>query len=228
MRKDKGEAIKLRLKGFSYSEINKKLDIPKSTLSLWLRDLEISDNARSRIRNRHKKKSLEGLIKRNKQQTSKAKDRAKKIRINAKSKIGKLTKRDLMMLGLSLYWGEGYKRPIVKDGKEKTYHPVSLSNSDPEIIKIFIKFLIEIYNVPKEKIKLSVRLYKHMNEKKIINFWLTITDLPKENLYKTGYKISRSSKGNRPFNRLPYGTVQVRVNSTEIYHKIMGMIEGLK
>ena len=33
-------------------------------------------------------------------------------------KIGKLSKK-LLILGASLYWGEGYKRPIIKNGKSQ-------------------------------------------------------------------------------------------------------------
>ncbi|MFH1611721.1 MAG: hypothetical protein ABH887_00400 [bacterium] len=42
MRKDKDLAIKLRKQGLSYLNISKKLDIPKSTLSCWFRDLDWS------------------------------------------------------------------------------------------------------------------------------------------------------------------------------------------
>ncbi len=41
MRKDKEIAIKLRKQGLSYSQIKNKLDIPKSTLSYWLRDIKL-------------------------------------------------------------------------------------------------------------------------------------------------------------------------------------------
>lgn len=49
---EKERAIHLRLKGFSYNEIAKKIGVSKSILSLWLRNVVISDNAKNRIRQR--------------------------------------------------------------------------------------------------------------------------------------------------------------------------------
>jgi transcriptional regulator with XRE-family HTH domain len=43
---EKTKAIKLRKQGLSYSEIIKKIDVSRSTLSLWLRDISLSNNAR--------------------------------------------------------------------------------------------------------------------------------------------------------------------------------------
>jgi len=45
----KEEAIKLRKKGFSYSEIKKEMDVSKSTLSLWCRDVAISEDQALRL-----------------------------------------------------------------------------------------------------------------------------------------------------------------------------------
>jgi len=44
----------------------------------------------------------------------------------------------------------------------------------------------------------------------------------------TTYLVSISSKRKRPFNRLPYGTVQIRINNTQKFHHIMGWIEWMK
>ena len=42
MRLDKNQALKLRLLGKSYNEINKALGVPKATLSDWFADLQLS------------------------------------------------------------------------------------------------------------------------------------------------------------------------------------------
>ena len=34
--------------------------------------------------------------------------------------------------------------------------------------------------------------------------------------------------GKRPFNRLPFGVIQVRISNTNLFHKIMGWIEGVR
>lgn len=228
MRKDKQTALKLRLSGKSYSEINRALDIPKSTLSGWLADLVISDKYQTRIKKRAREKSTTALIKRNKQQTELAVKRALDIRRRAAKELISLSKNDLMIIGSALYWAEGYKRPIIKNGREVTHHAVSITNSDSYLIKIFLKFLREYCAVPEEKIKASIRIYKHQNESLLLNWWQKETGIPMYNFKKTYYGISKSSMGKRPFNRLPYGMIQVVVADTALFHRIMGYIEGIK
>ena len=65
------------------------------------------------------------------------------------AEIKKLSKQDLLLLGASLYWAEGYKKAIIKNGQERSYHAISFSNSDPAMIKIFIEFLKKI--LPRKK-----------------------------------------------------------------------------
>ncbi len=227
MRLDKNKALKLRLQGKSYGEISVALNIPKSTLSDWFSRLEISQKAKERINNRVYEKSIKGLIKRNKLQTHLAQERAKLNRETAKKEIPKLSKKELFLTGVALYWAEGYKRPQVHNGRIITSHPVSMTNSDPNLIKIFLRFLREICEVPEEKISANVRIYQHQNEAYLLEFWHQVTNIPNNRFQRFYYNTNKSSSNKRPLNISPYGTIQIRVNNTELYHKIMGWIDGL-
>lgn len=227
MRQDKNKAMTLRLKGYSYNEITNSLGVPKSTLSDWFTGLELPEKAQARIKNRVAEASLKGLIKKNKLQTHLAIQRAKSIRKEARKDIKKLSRIQLLLVGAALYWAEGYKKPIIKNGKERSYHSISLPNSDPSLIKIFVEFLKEICEIPASKINASIRIFEHINENEALRYWMKITGLPKENFTKFYYGISKSSQSKRPYNRLPYGMVQIRVNDTKKFHQIMGWIEGL-
>jgi hypothetical protein len=227
MRNDKQKSMRLRMQGRSYNEINKLLGVPKSTLSTWFMDMKLSEKAVSRLEKRVYKKSIEKLIQRNKLQTHLAVTRARNTRTSAQRDISSLSKKELMIAGIALYWAEGYKRPIVANGKIKTSHSVSLANSDAKLIRLYLRFLREICEVREEKICAEVRIYEHYNEAYLLDFWSKATDVPNERLKAIKYGVSRSSQGKRSFNILPYGTVQIRVNDTSLYHKIMGWIEGL-
>lgn len=122
---------------------------------------------------------------------------------------------------------EGYKRLQVRGGQERTYHPVVLANSDPQLVSLFIKFLRVVCGVATTDIKAEIRIFKHMDGLKVLKFWQGQTGLPKQNFGKIYYGISISSLGKRPYNRLPFGTISIRVNNTNLFHKIMGWIEGL-
>lgn len=227
MRTDKEKALALRLKGFSYNEIRAKLNVPKATLSDWFTGLVLTTKAQERLQKRVQKKSIAGLIKRNKLQTHLANKRALDIRAESRELINELSQRDLLLLGTALYWAEGYKKPIVKNGRERTYHAISFTNADPLMIKFFIKFVKQILKIPDDRIKASVRIFEHLNEQVTLDYWKKITGLPDKNFQKVYYGISKSSQGKRPFNRLPYGTIQIRISDTINFHKIMGLIDGL-
>jgi hypothetical protein len=222
------KAKELRKNGRSYNEIVSLLDIPKSTLYSWLENVELSHEAANRINSRVREGSLRGLLKKNKLQTKIAVDRSRRIQHESKLKIGKLSKREMTLIGAALYWGEGYKKQIVSRGKKRTYHPVSLSNSDPRLIKFFLLFLRTCLDIDDSKIKISIHLYDGMDEEKIIQHWRQITNLPKENFQNVYRGVSISSKRTKKFDHLPYGTAQIRVSSTELFYKIMGLIEGIQ
>lgn len=227
-KRERETSTKMRLGGRSYGEISKILEIPKSTLHGWLSDITISDSARERIEKRTCGRSLAALIKRNIGQTKLAQNRASQTRELAIQEISVLNKKDLLNIGTALYWAEGYKKSVVRNGREVTHHVVSLTNSDPTLIKMFLRFLREYCGIPEERIKANVRIFEHQNEKLLLDFWQKETRISKQNFGKTYYGISKSSQGKRPYNRLPYGVIQIRVGSTELFHRIMGYIEGLK
>lgn len=227
MRNDRNAALKLRLSGRSYNEIKKLLGIPKSTLSGWLAGVNLSVKAQRRIQKRVHEGSLKGLLKRNRNQTHLAIKRMHAIRAESRREITRMIENELRLVGIALYWAEGYKRPAVRNGRELTHHSVALTNSDPKMIKVFLRFLREICLVSDKDIHADIRIYEHMNEGDLLVFWQRITGLPKENFGKVYYGVSKSSLGKRPFSRLPHGTIQIRVNNTKLFHKIMGWIEGL-
>jgi hypothetical protein len=228
MKQVRERALKLRLRGYSYNEINRKLGIPKSTLSGWFSNLVLSSEAQQRLEKRSSK-GTEVLIKRNKQQTHKAWERARKIQGVAQKDVRKsMTKHEILLLGSALYWAEGYKKLAVRDGVNRTDHIISLTNADPEMIRFFIKFLLGVVKIPKHKIKIQLRLFEHLNEKESLKFWTGETGLQLSNFERPSYAISLSSRNKRPYNRLPYGTATVRVNDTKNFHKLLGWIDGLK
>lgn len=224
MRKDKDIAIKLRKEGNSYNQINKKLRVSKSTLSYWLSDIKISEKASEKILKRVHEGSLKGLIRRNKNQTILAERRAQEARISGKKEVKKLLKNSLFLVGLSLYWAEGYK----KGAFGSKWKAVDFANSDPELVKIIMKFYRQICKVEDRKIKVQLIAHKNINIKEAIGYWAGLTGLPKSQFIKTCCSVSKSSKGKRNGHSLTHGTVHIRINDVKLFFRIIGWIDGLK
>ena len=99
----KEKAFELRKEGMSYSEIKNRLSISKSTLSLWLRDLPLSDQRISELRDNNPKR----IERYRNTMNQKREEKILQSYEQAKHKLGKILKRDLFVGGIFLYMGEG-------------------------------------------------------------------------------------------------------------------------
>lgn len=224
MRHDKKIAINLRKTGQSYLQISQALQVPKSTLSYWLKNIKISERAQEKISKRAYFKSVEALIKRNKNQTVVADLKAQIILKESAAEVKKLVNDKLFVAGVSLYWAEGYK----KGAYGSKYKSVDFTNSDPEMIKIMMKFFRKFCKINKNKFKLLLMVHPNINVDKTISFWSNITKLPRSQFTKTQTAISKSSKFIRPINSLQHGTIHIRIYDVAIFYKIIGWVNGLK
>lgn len=211
MRTDKETAFNLRLRNKSYNEISKILDVPKSTLSFWFKD----DDASKKIKKILERRAYLNTLKRVKKWVAGNKARWEKWREEARTEARKefenLSKNPLFIAGMMLYWGEG-------DNKSKNH--VRLTNTDPRMIKIFSKFLINIIKVPKDKIKVGLILYPDLLEEECVNFWSFAAGLPKLNFYKTQVIGSR-----HPTRRLSHGICMILANDGRLKEKFLTWID---
>jgi len=221
-RTDYSLALQRRLSGETYGEIRTALDIPKSTLSTWFRLLVLPQKARAILR-RKSTEGIKALGKFNEQRTVRILEENSKLQIQYKQKIGKLTSRELMIIGASLYWAEGYKN---FNNKRKHYPYVSFSNSDPVMIRLFLQFLNDTLLVSQNNIWACVMGYPNTDSTRAILYWKKITGLSK-NRFRFYSALSSRSNGVRPKNLLPYGTLQLRINKRQDFFKIKGLIDGI-
>src|SRR5450830_1290433 len=103
MRIEKQRAIELRKLGMSYSFIAGELDISKSTLSNWLKDIPYTPNKEVLLRIRNGQGTY-GLLRRQMRI-----DEISHLKTQGAAEIGEMSKRDLWMVGLGLWIGEGSK-----------------------------------------------------------------------------------------------------------------------
>ncbi len=68
----------------------------------------------------------------------------------------------LLGIGIGLYWGEGNKL-----GK----HSIRLGNTDPGIIKTFIKFLVDICGINTDKLRYSLQIFSDVDPQQALDYW---------------------------------------------------------
>jgi len=209
--KDREKAIELRKQEMSYSQIKKTLNISKSTLSDWLKNYPLSDKRIRELRD-HNEQRIENCreTKRKKREA-----RLKNVYDIEKKNILPLNKRELFIAGLMLYWGEGTK--CRTDG-------LSISNTDPSVIKFFIYWTQKNFSVRTEKMKAHIQLYSDMNIKREVEYWSNITKIPINQFTKPYIKQSSFKRINHK-GGFRHGTCNIRINNVLLGEKI---IMGLK
>ncbi|MEO8637713.1 MAG: hypothetical protein ABI430_02325 [Candidatus Taylorbacteria bacterium] len=217
----KEAAISLRRSGLSYNVIRKRLNIKsKGTLSFWFKNLELSAVQRKKLRKNNHLSYVRGLRKANTKRTLRIKNENINAGKEGEKLIGQLSKRDLLLIGAALYWGEGTK------SQKRTSASLVFSNSDPKMVRVFMMFIRKILLIKEEKIRSGIHLYSNISEEKARIYWSNITNLPKDRFYIVT-QVSRASQNKRPFNSLPFGTIAIKINSRIQFYKILGMIKGL-
>lgn len=206
MRKDKSYAFALRRKGKSYTEINKIIGVPKSTLSEWLNKKRWSTQIKRKLSKDAIKSGTVALRKLNNTKKSLLTQIYKEGEKEAKKEFEQLKFFPLFLIGISIYWGEGDK--ISKS-------LVRISNVDPLLIRIFVRFLKEICGVKKEKIRASVLIYPDLDENICKGYWVGKSELLEKNFNK-----SILIQGRHKTRRLTYGVCTITVSSTYLKRKI--------
>jgi hypothetical protein len=209
------KARKLRLEGLSIGEIANRVGVAKSSVSLWVRDIELSPAQRKQLsRNGY---SIELIEKRRIRRLENIRLKRAAIMQEAARDIKKLSPDLLWLMGVALYWGEGGK--TVRGG-------VRLSNSDPAVISLMMRFFRETCKVPDEKFRGHIHTFSHSNADAAERFWSRVSSIPRKRFYKTYVKPSGASKNKR--DTLPYGTLEINVHDTTLFFKITGWIEKVK
>jgi len=159
----KPKAIKLRRKGYSINDIAKILRISESTASLWCRKIILTSKQKKNLEERTNKKLQKffKMVEKQKQDRTKIKN---KIQREAEREIGGLSKRDLFIAGIALYWAEGFKHQ--SEGR------IGFCNSDPAMIKFMINFLVSHFKIKTGEIspRLTINESFKDREREIIEF----------------------------------------------------------
>ncbi len=209
-------ATTMRQEGWSYSDISNQLSIPKSTLSGWFRATPYTPNKKVLARI----KTGQGTygVRRHAERL----EEVEVLKAQGLKEVGEISKRDLWMIGIGLWLGEG----------SKTIEQIRLVNSDPNIIRLFIRWLREICNLEDINITVAMHLYPDSNEQECRRYWMGVTQLPVTQFRKTQIDI-RSDKKISKIGKNSYGTLHVSVASrgnpehgVRLYRKMIGWVKA--
>lgn len=169
----KEKAISLRRKGFSIRVLENRLGIPRSTLSGWFKNVELTNKQSIKLKKDHENALINARKKaalwHNKQKNNRI-EIAKNEALEVISTVDFSDKKILELCLSLLYLGEGYK------GQN-----FGIGSSDPKILKFFIKSVKNLYNIDVKNIKCDLNLRADQNKEKMKKYWSKELNIPFEN-----------------------------------------------
>lgn len=200
------KAKKLRKEGRSLKEISDALNVSRSTVSLWMRNIQISPLAQQRILTRQKKGREAGVTKlRESREENLARIESLVDQLIPSLNFSKEQCKGLCAL---LYGCEGSKR---EGGR------IVFINSDPDLIRFFLLMFRKSFTLDESKFRALVHVHTYHNERKQVRFWSEITEIPK-NQFTRSYRKINGGKNTRADYQ---GCVSIRYSDTNIQKELI-------
>ncbi len=190
----KGKIKAMRQHGHSLPEISNELRVSRTSVLRYMKGVEILPEYLSEWAGKRGGSKKKRLLK-----EAQALEEGKIF-------LGKLSKRDKMLFLSALYWAEGTKKDF------------NLPNTDPNLVRVFVDFMRDVFELKNDQFYINVRLYEDLDKEKCLAFWSEVVRIPKENL--KGVNILPGKKKGK----LEYGMCRVRIaRGGDLLKKIMGL-----
>lgn len=207
----KERAVAMRKRGAALRDIEKRLGIRKSTLHYWFRDIQLSDHHLQRLKKRADNALFKARIEAVKWHNAQKATRMK-LAFGAATQTLEcidITNDAIAELALALlYLGEGMK----KTGS------TAMGNSDPLILRFFVRMLQRLYKVPIEDMKCDLHLRADQNQTQMVRYWSKTLGIPSRNFGKTSIDMRTKD---RPTYSHYKGVCIVRCGHVAIQRKLV-------
>ena len=188
-----------------------RLGVSKSSVSLWVRDIELTPAQHEALR------AANPIYNRQTRGQRSRSESARQVRAGWQDEGRRAARRGdpIHRTGCMLYWAEGSKRR----------NALILTNSDPDLLRVFADFLRNCFGVPDERVALSVDVHlgNGLTIDEVHGYWLEQLALPSSCLRKPRTPAASSDPLRR--RKLPYGTARIAVSSTRLAQHVYGAIQ---
>ena len=197
------KARELRATGMTLPEIAHELGVSKSSVSLWVRNVEFVPGPRWRGRR----------LRPNALQLRKQAE-IDELLEEGRRRIGELSEREFLVAGAALYAGEGAKR----DGS------VLFANSDPRMMAFFAEWLRRFFPIEESRLRVRIYLHEGLDLEAATTFWAEVTGVPAVQ-FGRGYR-ARPDPTIRT-NKHEFGCAYLQYSCSRTHRSIMGLVAAL-
>lgn len=211
----RAKARELRGRGLAYKRIATELGVSKSSVSLWVRDLPRPD----RLSYEECRKRQDAAV-----AAYWAAERARReayresIKATARGELGQLTQREILIAGAIAYWCEGAKN---KPGRPRCDR-VIFTNSDPAMIRFFIRFL-GVAGVEPKDLVYRVQIHETADVEAAQRYWLEITGADPSQFRRPSIKRHNPATNRTNVGERYHGCLRLEVRrSLELFQQVEG------
>lgn len=219
--KENKKAILLRRKGYTYGAILDVIPVAKSTLALWLKEAKLSRSQKQKFTVAKRFASLRGGEAKREQRIKKQQT----LLQNAKHDISSISKHELFLIGIILYWAEGSKEKSTKPGSQ-----IAFSNMDPKMIQIFLLWLFKVCKIKKNMLIFNIFLHETHRHKvgKVKRYWSRVAGFPTSNFSTIYWKRNKLKTNRKNIGEQYHGLLKIKVKrSSDLVRKVAGWTEGI-
>lgn len=181
----------MRKRGVSTRDVEKKLGIPRSTLSYWFTKVKLHPHFLKRLKSRH----ASGLIKA-RIHAVKWHNEQKEGRLQLAANQGSTTLAQIdyasdavAELALSLlYLGEGAKKSPA----------TAMGNSDPRILRFFVGMMQRLYGISPEDMRCELHLRADQDVTELTRYWSKTLRIPVKNFRRPSIDKRTEGKATYP------------------------------
>lgn len=130
-----------------------------------------------------------------------------------------ITQRDAILfgMGIGLYWGEGTKSNRTS---------VRLGNTDPCLLKTFLRFLHRFFAVKRNKLHFGLQIFTDISERQALRYWIKHLKICKDKFYKVTITKSGSIGTYRKKSR--FGVVTIYCHNRKLRDLLVSFLPSCR
>ncbi|MFI9026422.1 hypothetical protein [Streptomyces sp. NPDC053560] len=212
----RARARELRTQGMTYDQIQLELGCSKSSISLWVRDLPKPE------RRAPGEQAKLASQKRWEHELAVRDVERQKTKAAARDEVGRLSDRELLLIGAGLYWAEGSK-----DKPYRRTEVVAFINSDPDMIRVHLRWL-DLLGIDRDRLHLHVMIHESADVAGAERYWADLTGMDAASFGKTTLKKHNPKTVRKNVGEGYRGCLVIRVKQgADLYRRIEGWWYGI-
>ncbi len=198
-------ARELRAESWTLAAIAEELDVAKSSVSVWTRDVAFVPRPRNRCHAGHKPHPMK----------VKKEAELERCRIEAEEFVGELSERDLEVFGYALYVGEGAKTEA---------SGLRMANTSVTVMCTYVRWLRTFFEI--DETRLNARLYLHegLDLTAAESFWSDALGIPLDRFHAAHRPVPR---GEFKRSKHELGCISVGYTDVSVFRRVMAFADGI-